>query len=307
MKKIVALVLSVVTVLSLCTVAFAYKQDDLLYDSMTGGKSEYVYKYHEATKYEAGKKYNELAWLDAYAYTYDSKTGDVTIGNFVKSYFIGDKDDKVLYDEGNQVATITRGDEIKNAADVRYEYTAEAVEKSTWTCTTDKYDAGYKYVDAKGNTKYAKDAKSTDNNTFNVLVGTEIKTVVAQTAIPGQHVLVIPKNGPKELDVGVYEGYCAACHKTLKYATTNISGAGALYDLDTAAWLVKNGTVAIPNGYKLIDTPVYVVGENTTKDDAKKDGIDSAKTFDAGVAMYVGMSLLSVAGGAVVIGKKKEF
>ena len=33
----------------------------------------------------------------------------------------------------------------------------------------------------------------------------------------------------------------------------------------------------------------------------------SAKTFDAGVAMYVGMSLLSVAGGAVVIGKKKEF
>ena len=36
-------------------------------------------------------------------------------------------------------------------------------------------------------------------------------------------------------------------------------------------------------------------------------GVNSAKTFDAGVAMYVGMSLLSVAGGAVVIGKKKEF
>lgn len=36
-------------------------------------------------------------------------------------------------------------------------------------------------------------------------------------------------------------------------------------------------------------------------------GVNSAKTFDAGIAMYVGMSLLSVAGGAVVIGKKKEF
>ena len=36
-------------------------------------------------------------------------------------------------------------------------------------------------------------------------------------------------------------------------------------------------------------------------------GVESAKTFDAGIAMYVGMSLLSVAGGAVVIGKKKEF
>ena len=44
--------------------------------------------------------------------------------------------------------------------------------------------------------------------------------------------------------------------------------------------------------------------DSTTTD---KDGVTSAKTFDAGIAMYVGMSLLSVAGGAVVIGKKKEF
>ena len=41
--------------------------------------------------------------------------------------------------------------------------------------------------------------------------------------------------------------------------------------------------------------------------DTTKDGVNSAKTFDAGIAMYVGMSLLSVAGSAVVIGKKKEF
>ena len=33
----------------------------------------------------------------------------------------------------------------------------------------------------------------------------------------------------------------------------------------------------------------------------------SPKTFDAGVAMYAGMALMSVAGSAVVIGKKKEF
>ena len=35
--------------------------------------------------------------------------------------------------------------------------------------------------------------------------------------------------------------------------------------------------------------------------------ISSPKTFDAGVAMYAGMALMSVAGSAVVIGKKKEF
>ncbi len=37
------------------------------------------------------------------------------------------------------------------------------------------------------------------------------------------------------------------------------------------------------------------------------DGKTSPKTFDAGVAMYVGMALASVTGSAVVIGKKKEF
>ena len=36
-------------------------------------------------------------------------------------------------------------------------------------------------------------------------------------------------------------------------------------------------------------------------------GVTSAKTFDAGIAMYVGMSLMAVSGSAVVIGKKKEF
>ena len=42
---------------------------------------------------------------------------------------------------------------------------------------------------------------------------------------------------------------------------------------------------------------------NTTNTGSNK----SPKTFDAGIAMYVGMALTSVAGSAVVIGKKKEF
>ena len=43
------------------------------------------------------------------------------------------------------------------------------------------------------------------------------------------------------------------------------------------------------------------------KTETTTTGVESAKTFDAGIAMYVGMSLMSVAGTAVVIGKKKEF
>ena len=43
---------------------------------------------------------------------------------------------------------------------------------------------------------------------------------------------------------------------------------------------------------------------DTTKNDGKK--VESGKTFDAGIAMYVGLSVLSVTGGALVIGTKKE-
>ena len=49
-------------------------------------------------------------------------------------------------------------------------------------------------------------------------------------------------------------------------------------------------------------------GGSTTTDTTKNDGkkVESGKTFDAGIAMYVGLSVLSVTGGVLVIGKKKE-
>ena len=54
---------------------------------------------------------------------------------------------------------------------------------------------------------------------------------------------------------------------------------------------------------------VYVYFDYTAPGAAAKaaDGVKSAQTFDAGVALYAGMALMSVAGSAVVIGKKKEF
>lgn len=61
---------------------------------------------------------------------------------------------------------------------------------------------------------------------------------------------------------------------------------------------------SIPEGVQVVAGTNYyfpVAGATTT------DTATSPKTFDAGIAMYVGMSLMSVAGTAVVIGKKKEF
>ena len=46
-----------------------------------------------------------------------------------------------------------------------------------------------------------------------------------------------------------------------------------------------------------------IVGVPTTP---STDKVQSAETFDAGIAMYVGMSVMAAAGSAVVIGKKKD-
>ena len=52
---------------------------------------------------------------------------------------------------------------------------------------------------------------------------------------------------------------------------------------------------------------VYVYFDYTPGTTTNNGSASSPKTFDAGIAMYVGMALTSVAGSAVVIGKKKEF
>ena len=64
-------------------------------------------------------------------------------------------------------------------------------------------------------------------------------------------------------------------------------------------------TMSIPaNAIRIPDTLYYFPAAAAA---AASTGVTSAKTFDAGVAMYAGLALMSVAGSAVVIGKKKEF
>ena len=64
---------------------------------------------------------------------------------------------------------------------------------------------------------------------------------------------------------------------------------------------------SIPEGaqYVLNGTDYWYFPVAASNDPSNSNS--SPKTFDAGIAMYVGMALTSVAGSAVVIGKKKEF
>ena len=89
---------------------------------------------------------------------------------------------------------------------------------------------------------------------------------------------------------------CKTCKKSFAVVKTNELGtyAGKTMAGDNEkATAIGSADYAIKLDVATTDTPT-----NTTT---------SPKTFDAGIAMYVGMALTSVAGSAVVIGKKKEF
>lgn len=94
-------------------------------------------------------------------------------------------------------------------------------------------------------------------------------------------------------------------------------------ELDDAGKIVTKWVGSDNTEVSAEDTPTFTItgektagggnggsgnGGSTTTDTTKTDGkkVQSGKTFDAGIAMYVGLSVLSVTGGALVIGKKKE-
>ena len=88
---------------------------------------------------------------------------------------------------------------------------------------------------------------------------------------------------------------CDKCEKTFKAVET----IPAAY-LGTVAKDADGEIVKFENKYFILLDEQYAAGTTTNT-------TTSPKTFDAGIAMYVGMALTSVAGSAVVIGKKKEF
>lgn len=303
MKKIVALVLSLVMALSLCTVAFAaeaVKNGDTVYDKKSDDADTNSYTYVDE-KYEANAN-NYLPHFKAY----DENGNELW-------FAVGGKDDTTLYVAGGKEAAVTLGDQIDvNDPDLLYNYKADAkVAKQAWSCTTDELKAGWKYTDENDETVYCVEDKNAENPVY-VLFEGKIYTCRTYEPIKGQHLLYT--KGGKDYEVkdkvGVYEATCAACGKVIQYQKTAVTVGNYLYqDLtaEYADWLVENVIdAAKPVGTAWVTGRIYIagVGDNGTK---PAEGVTSAKTFDAGVAIYVGMSLLSVAGGAVVIGKKKEF
>ena len=316
MKKIVALVLSLVMALSLCTVAFA------------DGYDIEVTKKGEHTKYDELKS---VAQTDTVLPHYEGKTNgewfvetadpDVydSASNFIVTY---QRDGKIVYllrvEKDDLKVNALKADAV---AEHKYVGCGDNNAKAPKDCYKDVKNSNYWIKsDADDAVAYV----TVDGNYDNV-VAVRAATVFGKDGnwdrnsevVPSGHLMVLVKknveyknsaDGKIVKDVNEYK--CYFCNRTFygsdfPYSTPETADT---YSSTFANELVKAKFVNVEDGVILGDVAYYWTTDkdNDTKtDDTNK--VPSAKTFDAGVAMYVGMSLLSVAGGAVVIGKKKEF
>ena len=315
MKKIVALVLSLVMALSLCTVAFA------------DGYDIEVTKKGEHTKYDELKS---VAQTDTVLPHYEGKangewfveTADPDVydsaSNFIVTY---QRDGKIVY-----LLRVEKDDLKVNALK------ADAVAEHKYVGCGDNNAKAPKdcYKDVKNSNYWIK--SDADDAVAYVTVDGDYDNVVAVRAatvfgkdgnwdrnsevVPSGHLMVLVKknveyktstDGKIVKDVNEYK--CYFCNRTFygsnyQYSTPETDD---VYSSEYARQLVNAGFVNVADGVILGDVAYYWTTDKDNGTKADNKGVNSAKTFDAGVAMYVGMSLLSVAGGAVVIGKKKEF
>ena len=296
MKKIIATVLAMVMALALCTTAFA--------------ASEYVV-------YDKDKKAVEVDGSRVMVEKVAANSKDNTTvyyalkdGNDVKAIYIpATASDFSFYVENNYVKEVLPSaaamtEEEINAA-VKYtgklvSMTEESPDDAEISCTTNIYKSDVYYdKDGKG---YVEATANTTNMLYNGVI-LKVAAVVddGSVVVKGSHLWV---KGDKVSD-GVYNVKCAICGATsVAYQTLKLAGDKTVAKYDQQAGIdTANELDKVYEG-ELLSSGWYVA---TAKTANTTNGTSSPKTFDAGIAMYVGMALTSVAGSAVVIGKKKEF
>ena len=306
MKKIVALVLSLVMALSLCTVAFgatveAYKKD----------ANDKVGDFEANVKKIAAKETAQgNGWVEYYAQK--DVNGDLT-GTYYVPCDKGDADVAIYTNHGFTVWAERTNDNTK----AKYQFTVTEQKATDKKATCDKaHFLCDGYLDKNGNFYVEADDAVAGAAAYSVKFGSKVITVYDaapdRNFIAASHIFGEPKANDKtgydEVTCLVCKGVFAATNNEAVLAKNKVAiKATFAYDAADAYDVYCENDYSWNWGDKYADSYAYVWSLKAGSSDTTKDGVNSAKTFDAGIAMYVGMSLLSVAGGAVVIGKKKEF
>ena len=300
MKKIIATVLAMVMALALCTTAFAA--------AVTG----YTGYTRGGNKLMADDTNAESFSVEAHEATFNKATGAGNVAYYTVSnataanpgyngdYIKADKTDFDLQLTKAGASTLY----LKHVNDgAVYVAKVEAFTKIGDKC-------GQLDVDADG-TYYVNTSKYTFTSN-NVTKDAGEVYFMASDATGAVYVLL---NG-KLVSVTLADEQTLVGHTWVAVEKDGKVVSYKCSDCGTVASIYKTYAAAKASGLKNVEAFVNDDGEtiylaytdgktDTTKPtDTNKP---SPKTFDAGIAMYVGMALTSVAGSAVVIGKKKEF
>ena len=282
MKKIVALVLSLVMVLGLATTAFADTTSTTL-------KGTDGYEIYQNTAVVTAPSVSKVDITKTVTGNVTVTTGEKTEVTYTATTYAA-KDiygtpvsfaevdasaaDYKLVKDGAVVAFLKLG----VAPTTKKVATAVVEAKDAADQVCGDYKADYVVVDGKNYAATGADWAIYNGKFVNYDSNTVVGTV-AHTYVDAAYSTV---------DKSVTSVKCSACKATWTVLTAKqVAGmAPAAYTTATTA----SGTFFIPTG-AVATTPAG-------------DKVESAETFDAGIAMYVGMSVMAAAGSAVVLKKK---
>ena len=298
MKKIIATVLAMVMALALCTTAFAAPVAG--YTGYTRGGEKLMANATDAESFS----------VEAHEATFNKATG---AGN-VAYYTVSDATDaNTAYNGDYTKADKTDFDLQLTKAGASTLYLKHVNDGAVYVAKVEAFTkigdkCGQLDVDADG-TYYVNTSKYTDTNSVTKDAG-EVY-FMASDANGAVYVLL---NG-KLVSVTLADEQTLVGHTWVAVEKDGKVVSYKCSDCGTVASIYKTYAAAKASGLKNVEAFVNDDGETIYlaytdgKTDTTKptDTNTSPKTFDAGIAMYVGMALTSVAGSAVVIGKKKEF
>ncbi len=298
MKKIVAIVLSLVMVLGLATTAFAVADEFDLYLADADMATDMLdadpdaYGYDDVTIDEvAAKTYADGSGNVAYLVlnkdrgaVYAVKTSAPTVASFAVC-------------EAGKTAVLYYVDIVAGATEATFKYVESVKAFSNWGLKCGQFsNVGFTTEQKADDYFMASDYKvyrAGDAGTgVNYLLNGE---VVSGTALGYTTDHSFVANNFK------YDAATGANVPTSAICTTCLETTTAIYKIGKAP---ANSTVKPLSVDGQVSTIWEVVPGAAASAPAAGETVESAKTFDAGIAMYVGMSVMAAAGSAVVLKKK---